>query len=211
MAENQTLSLNGPIYLASFLLTDLLACRRTTIDVDAVHKAVMSLFPDVLPGVDGRRRESAGILYRLDDGPRGKMVIVQSHVPAVGTTPSMRVRPVMGGVPAFDAGQAVRFRTTVNAVRKERSRIIGAVPKDEMGAWLARRTGIDGLEVIGHTRDIVKVSRKDAHGFPIVVDTVEGVGSIADPVVLAGAMRHGIGHSRAFGCGLLTVVPIQVG
>jgi len=211
VAENQTLSLNGPIYLASFLLTDLLARRWATLDADAVHKAVMSLFPDVLPGADSRRRESAGILYRLDDGPRGKVVIVQSHVPASGMTPSMRVRPVVGGVPIFDAGQALRFRTTVNAVRKERSRIIGAVPKDEMGTWLARCAGLDGLEVIGHARDIVKVGRKDAHGFSIVVDAIEGIGRVAAPVVLARAMYHGVGRSRSFGCGLLTAVPVQVG
>lgn len=212
MAEDQALALSTsqPIYLASLPFTDLLG-RGRTLSVTAIHKAVMSMFPAALPGDDSRRRESAGILYRIDEDNRDKTIIVQSHVPMSRATPGTRMRPVMGGIPVFDVGQAVRFRTTVNAVRKKRSKIVGAVPKDKLGTWVAQHAGLDGLEIIGHTRNISRVSREDERGFPVVVDTVEGVGSVVDPVLLARAMRDGIGRSRAFGCGLLTVVPLQLG
>lgn len=76
------------------------------------------------------------------------------------------------------------------------------VPVGEVAAWLANK--VDGalgdLQVINHFRD---KTRSGNH--VVAVDTFDGIATVTDPDVLSSLRVAGVGRSKSYGCGLLTV------
>lgn len=76
------------------------------------------------------------------------------------------------------------------------------VPVGEMEPWLISKVGqaLAGIEILAHFRD------KNASGpHKLVVDTIDAVATVADPLALTELRLQGVGRSKAYGCGLLTV------
>ena len=157
------------------------------------HQNVMSLFPGTLPGSDSERRAGSNILFVEDV----TFVAVRSDTPAAVTPPGSRAY-IERGVPA--AGTVVRFRLTVNAVRRLRAG--GVEPVHDLDDWVAGKlTGaLTNVTVLQHSRETRHSGRS-----PIQVDTVDGQAVVGDVTVLAGLLRFGVGRAKAYGCGLLTV------
>jgi CRISPR system Cascade subunit CasE len=70
----------------------------------------------------------------------------------------------------------------------------------------------DGLRLIVSDRRKVVMRRAKGRGSDIIVAMArfDGVLRIADAVLLRRTLTHGIGHAKAFGCGLLTLAPVAV-
>lgn len=173
-------------------------------DFEAVHRAVMNLFPAVLPGDTTSRRATSGILYRIDDTPAGKFVLVQSATSLTNPTPGSVSKDMSGRV-APTAGM-VRFRLAVNAVRRSRrdGRAVDVpVPPPDLAEWVQDKLApaLTGVEVLNATR----VVNRPGGSRVLQVDTIDGIATIGDGDALQALTTGGVGRSKAYGCGLLTV------
>lgn len=186
-------------------------------DFDAVHRAVMSLFDPDLPGEADRHRATAGVLFRVDDTGTGRVVLVQSTVPATKPTPETVVKDV-SAVLRIPPGTPVRFRVAVNAVARnsvttDGHRRVIERPLDEalVGQWLAGKLApaLEQVSVL-HQQRAVHRPRSGRHSARVMqVDVVDGVATVADTGHLAELLVGGVGRGKAYGCALLTVAPIR--
>lgn len=110
------------------------------------------------------------------------------------------------------------FRLTANAVYRDRE-TGGLVPYtsiSDMEQWLLSRAERLGFEVTGSPTGNLNVMISDHHSeplrhgkrtMPISMTSYEGVLKITDVAKLKKALVEGVGRERAYGCGLLTVMP----
>lgn len=202
-------------------------------DHRAAHQAVMRLFAPRLDGVPERRREQAGILYRVDvasngDGTPEVTVLVQSTVTPEVVPPVARSIEVSERAWAVESGEQVVFRVAVNAVRrtsryfmdeaKRQSAEVGVrtafrrqtasvTPVTEIQDWLTTKLtpAFESIEIVSHLRDTTESGQGKGARHRVIVDTIDAVGTVADVGSLDELRRVGVGRSKAYGCGLLTV------
>ncbi|MFX0575055.1 type I-E CRISPR-associated protein Cas6/Cse3/CasE [Nocardia nepalensis] len=197
--------------------------RQDLRDIQRMHHVLTTLAcrPDFGPS----SRSAAGLLYRIEHTAAGVHILMQSL-----TQPSRdRLTPgydVVGSVdlaPLLDqlnAGTHVRYRILANPTKSipqgpdKRGRL-QALAGDEAAAWWARKANQSGLELTStdltaHTRLTGKRS-KDGRRSRLVIDTTtfEGTTIVTDPRAINDAILAGVGHGRAYGCGLMSVAPIR--
>ncbi len=130
----------------------------------------------------------------------------------------------------FRAGDSMTFRTVVNPTHnrpsgtpgpdRPRGRRTAHTRPDHVKNWFVRRLqppgepckGPDGVTRVGATADeetlavrmLPTVTSPGPHtGLRIVRAEIRGALTVTDPAALVDAMTQGIGHGRAYGCGLL--------
>jgi CRISPR system Cascade subunit CasE len=99
-----------------------------------------------------------------------------------------------------------------------RSQRFGHVTVTQQTEWFLRRAGHHGFtvpledhkepDVAVRGRRTVRFARQ---GRTVTLDTAvfEGRLEVVDPAALRAALTGGIGHGKAYGCGLLTLAPIR--
>ncbi|MER7413087.1 type I-E CRISPR-associated protein Cas6/Cse3/CasE [Streptomyces cacaoi] len=132
----------------------------------------------------------------------------------------------------FRAGDRVDFRTVVNPVRsvppppgsppKTRGVRVAHTRPEHVRKWFARRlqpvgepaTGPDGVSRIGADADTERLSLKmlpkasssaPRKALRIGRAEIKGTLTVTDPRIFVSALTQGIGHARAYSCGLLLV------
>ena len=172
----------------------------------SLHRYVMSGYPKDL-GPDPRKQ--AGALFRVDGGS----ILVQSvekpkWPKAYGAEVKLEFKAGL-----LKVGERYRFRLGLNSVaqsnRDGRCRRY-PVPASQ---WLAARE-----ERLGATFEVrqVRVQKHHDHvrrehytrSFPIEVSVVDGYLTVTHADRLAQAMVNGIGREKAYGCGLLSLLPV---
>lgn len=202
-------------------------------DHRAAHQAVMRLFAQRLEGVPERRREQAGVLYRVDvasngDGTPEVTVLVQSTVAPEVVPPVARSIEVSERAWEVESGEQVVFRVAVNAVRRttryfmdeakrqpaevgERTafsrQTASVTPVAEIHDWLTGKLApaLESIEIVSHLRDTTESGRGKGARHRVIVDTIDAFGTVADVGSLDELRRVGVGRGKAYGCGLLTV------
>jgi CRISPR system Cascade subunit CasE len=172
----------------------------------SLHRYVMAGFPDDL-GPDPRSQ--VGALFRVDGGS----ILVQSvekpkWPKAYEAQVKLEFKPSL-----LNVGERYRFRLGLNSVaqsnRDGRCRRY-PVPAAE---WLAARE-----ERLGATFEVrqVRVQKHHDHvrrehytrSFPVEVSVIDGYLVVTHSQRLADAMVNGIGREKAYGCGLLSLLPV---
>lgn len=131
----------------------------------------------------------------------------------------------------FRTGEQLDFRTTVNPVRSRppapgsagsRGVRVGHKRPEHVKGWFARRlqpvgepaVAPDGVTRIGADADLdrlalrmlPKISSQAPHrGLSIARAEIRGTLTITDPQAFVASLTRGIGHARAYSCGLLLV------
>lgn len=201
---------------------------RITLDARHPEAARVGGDPHLLHGftmrlVDSTRASEANLLWRADNSNRMIVLAVQANGPLrleeVQALPW--VNQVQGPLalgarlgPALTPGSTWRLQARVNPCRSGRRRI--AVTADaDIASWFTERTG-DAFTVaedpmwggpdlaITHEGGVVSASR----GFTINSATVRATVTVTDAERTAHLIRHGLGRERAFGFGLLQMVPV---
>jgi CRISPR system Cascade subunit CasE len=117
-------------------------------------------------------------------------------------------------------GQKWRYRITVNpTVCREGKRRPLTISGQQMyftdnegnqkQGWLTQRAEDNGFELNSLEvlrSDDLEFRKNDKNIVKIRVSDMEGVLTVTDADKLRAAMMHGIGHGKAYGCGLLTLV-----
>lgn len=183
---------------------------------------------------DKRRR----VLWRLDKAPHGavqRLYIVSPSDPDYAIfeeelgvhvdrdCSSCDYEPFLDHL---DSGQEWAFRVTVNPTRSipsegfaSRGRRQPIVRRDEQTEWLFRQFRKIGCHMTINRLDQPEVAirgtqqisfRKRGTTVVLTQVTFEGILSVDDSNSLRQALVDGIGSAKAYGCGLLTLAPLQV-
>lgn len=191
---------------------------RMTADPAIMHKFTLSA-ATVREGVN---RSGAGLLWRQESGPGVLRVRVTARAPL--HTDIWSSHPVVTSVtdtgnpvPELAAGDEVRFLARVNADRSEpvlggRGKKKPIVDPEQLGAWFRRR--VDGVlsvieddplrTMIVNTEGVTTSREKGAKWTSHVV---LGTAVVQDSESACALVVDGLGRGKAFGFGMLTLVP----
>lgn len=162
-------------------------------DADAMHRETMALFASAdLPGDTGSKRSGANVLWRIERSG----VLVSADIDATDLPDGSQILPAR---PEPESGDRVMFALTADAtVRRDGV----ARPASDIDFWLGTRVG-DALEGI----DVQWTNSRSVRrrGAALEQVTIVGTATVADVAALTHLLRVGVGRSKTFGCGLLTV------
>ncbi|WFE20500.1 type I-E CRISPR-associated protein Cas6/Cse3/CasE [Solwaraspora sp. WMMD937] len=206
--------------------------RRLLGSPQVMHAAVMSGFADDADHTrDGRRTlwrlDTTGnqpVLYIVSPGrPDLTHLVEQAGWPTIGER--WQTRPYGGFLDQLATGQQWAFRLTANPVRDGRpkdptadTKRYGHVTVEQQTQWLVKRAEPNGFEILRGTDDDLNLilHNQTTQSFgrrggdrPVVIRTVtyDGVLAVRDPQALRRVLTAGIGHAKAYGCGLMTLAP----
>ncbi|MEV0609515.1 type I-E CRISPR-associated protein Cas6/Cse3/CasE [Polymorphospora rubra] len=209
--------------------------RRLLSSPHAMHAAVRAAFPVV----EDYERADTRTLWRLDTTATATVhlyivspgrpdlthLVEQAGWPT--TDEAWITRDYDGLLGSLRPGQQWAFRLTANpthsgrktADAKETQRF-GYLREPEQVDWLARRAERNGFALASQHdgRPNVKLHRRHTQTFKrgmgsvtLTTATYEGILQVVDTDSFRRALTGGIGHAKAYGCGLLTLAPAQVG
>jgi CRISPR system Cascade subunit CasE len=203
-------------------------------DASALHRRVMSLVPD---GLGQTPRARAGALFRLEtDGVGYPVLLVQTLLPPdsgrlpQGYARSVTVKSMSPMVGALRPGLAVRYRLLANTVRRcgpnstaGKWKQVIALRDEEARQWWATRAEATGLGLhsllASPAEDLATrhqpATQPKAEPSPApaprhirrATTLFEGTASVQDPQALRRAILQGVGRSKSYGCGLLSLAP----
>lgn len=195
-------------------------------DVRRLHQRIMSLFPD---GHGTTPRASMGVLYRVEhDNTGGLRILIQSHLAPNGERLpdgyGELASPIIlkGLLGTLNHGTQVTYRITANPTKRAfgndpnnpRGRLkkgdLVSLAGEKAEEWWTRRAEAAGLRLHSTTARPLPdlVSRSDRKQ-PLTIRSVQfdGTATITNPKAVREAVIDGIGRGRAYGCGLLSMLP----
>lgn len=207
---------------ASILSLDRAAIQALRVtDPYSLHRVVYSLYDDVRSAVQKAASEPSGILYADQGGSRqGRAVLllanrppadhlVDEHGQVHGEVVS---RPIPQG---FLDHEHYRFRAIVNPTRRDsvtRKRV-AVQGRDAVAQWFMGRapSGWGFAIPAGHLRvgriETLQFADKAGRRVTLVQAHIQGGLVVTDRAQFRHSFSAGIGRGRAFGCGLLQIVP----
>lgn len=187
--------------------------RRSSRDPQAIHKTLMACFPQA---EGSNAREEFGVLWRIEPGDSPTIMMQSDVCPDLGALPSgyadAQVRSLDSHIESLRDGQVVHFRTMLNPIRKSRT---GAknrqrvIPSAERAGWADSKiaaAGLMPLSALALTGSPARYIQRGERRVPVYATRVDGVARITDVARLREALTVGVGHAKAWGCGLLTVL-----
>jgi len=205
--------------IASILNLDRTAVKALRItDPYSLHRVVYSLYEDVRDETAKAASENSGILFADQGGDfSGRKILLLSN-----RSPAERVEGVYGNVqsrsiyPGFLDHTTYRFKVIVNPTRRDSAsrKLIPVKGRDAIGQWFCQRAEQSwGFHITTEHLQIERVNVlqfKDKHQHPVTLAQahVQGLLQVIDPERFRQSFRQGIGRGRAFGCGLLQIVPL---
>ncbi|MBO4208860.1 type I-E CRISPR-associated protein Cas6/Cse3/CasE [Micromonospora echinofusca] len=208
--------------------------RKLLSSPQAMHAAVRAAFA----APEDYERDGTRTLWRLDSSPTATVhlylvspgrpdlthLVEQAGWP---TTETWVTRDYDGLLGSLRPGQQWAFRLTANpthsgrktADAKETQRF-GYLREPEQIAWLTNRTARHGFTLATQHDGLpnLRLHRRQTHTFKRGTGTVtlttaiyDGILHVTDTDAFRRALTGGIGHAKAYGCGLLTLAPAQAG
>lgn len=195
---------------------------RSLSHLGAFHDWVESSFPDEKEeGIRSRK------LWRLDR-LNGKvyLLVVSRNKPDLpsleryGVPGSAETKSYDSFLEEIHEGRVYRFRVTLNPVRSisrgegKRGRVVPEVTADQQLEFLRRKSQKCGFELFDGSCRITErgygVQRKKGEA-PIRLSkaTFEGMLEVKDAALFKDALTNGIGRKKAYGFGLMTVIPVK--
>lgn len=195
--------------------------RRLRSSLQSMHAAVLASFP--ADDTDGR------VLWRTDDTGKALYLYISSttkpdltHLAEqIGwpTRPVWDTRDCLPMLNALAVGQRWGFRLTANPTHIGRmpdgsKRRFGHVTVTQQTQWLLDRTKRLGFRIAPTAAgdDDVLIANRITHTFnrqgatiTLSIATFDGHLDITDPAPFREALVNGIGRSKAYGCGLMTL------
>ncbi|WP_245549911.1 type I-E CRISPR-associated protein Cas6/Cse3/CasE [Gordonia effusa] len=196
----------------------------------AMHAAVMSSFAPGTPteGEDGRT------LWRIDrDQEEVNLLIVSPAEPCLQhlaeqagwtTRNQWATRDYTAFLESVEADSSYAFRITGNPTRTltddKGKRVVGHQTVAHQRQWLVDKGVTNGFEVVTSSADpdalALELSERGVEQFrrqssEVRLTTVrfDGELKVTDPNALRRALCHGIGRGKGYGCGLLTLLPVN--
>lgn len=194
---------------------DIKALRIT--DPYSLHRVVYSLYEDQRTEAEKQVSKPSGLLY-VDQGgdARGRRILLLAD-----RWPADQVDGKFGRVQSkivedsFLDYSRYRFRVTVNPTRRDSAsgKLKPVKGRESIAAWFAERGPVSwGFRVVQENLEVGSTSvlqfkGKNGHPVTLAQTQLQGLLEVTDPEQFRSSFRQGIGRGRAFGCGLLQIVP----
>jgi CRISPR system Cascade subunit CasE len=187
-------------------------------DPYSLHRVVYGLFPDVRDAAAKQGSTPSGILY-VDKGgdARGRKIILLADRPpladALGSLGTLTVRPVPTG---FLDHQQYRFEVVINPTRRENAsrKLVPLRQPEQIADWFcqtaARSWGFapQAEDLSVEAIEVLRFCDKNKNPVTLARAQVRGSLTVTDTDHFHHSFQRGIGRGRAFGCGLLQIIPI---
>lgn len=205
--------------VASVLHLDRRAVKALRItDAYSLHRVVYSLYMDVRGEEEKQTSIPSGILYADQGGDvRGRKILMLANREPRGSVNGEHGEVLSKPIPDdFLEHGLYRFKVIVNPTRRDSAsrKLVAVRERDEVRQWFAERaTNSWGFEVPSEqlqvdTIDVLKFRDKQQRQVTIGQAHVQGFLRITDRAQFVKSFTHGIGRARAYGCGLLQIVPV---
>lgn len=166
---------------------------------------------------------SAPVLYVLAPSEPKRPYLVDGHDRvATGEVSTRSYEPLLD---RLETGQRWAFRLAANPVQNAhndknpapRTKRYGHVTVAQQRDWLlcrAERAGFGVTKTSSGERDLIVHDRsttrfeRDGSAVTLRIAAYDGVLEVTDPDALRRTLVQGIGHAKAYGCGLLTLAPV---
>lgn len=105
----------------------------------------------------------------------------------------------------------MRFRFLANPTVTRNGKRLGLMVEAEQLSWLERQGVKHGFQMefaLVSGQELLE-SKKDCHRLTIKQVLFEGRLRVVDPSKLAEALALGIGPAKSFGCGMLSIAPLD--
>ncbi len=211
-------------YLAQVDLPFDAAAKLDLRDAYDWHQAIWKAFP----GRDGQKRD---FLTRLDQRREGFRLLMVSQIeplrPPWCPEDNWKAKPIPE---SYFTRSRYRFQLCANPTKKvgkampdgsltKNGRRVPLARREEVVDWIKRKGGQGGFVVDEVTlrtfpRGREYFQKRDRNGKAVTglhsAVELEGVLSVTDPARFYETFKRGIGSAKAFGFGLLVIVPIEV-
>ncbi|MDP2505855.1 MULTISPECIES: type I-E CRISPR-associated protein Cas6/Cse3/CasE [unclassified Oceanobacter] len=204
---------------ASALHLDRKAVKALKItDPYSLHRVVYSLFPDIRTEAEKHSHIQSGIVYADQGGDfHGRKVLMVSDRP-----PMERVDGQYGDViskpiaASFLDYPRYRFKVQVNPVRKDKQtgKRVAIKGRADTADWFIQRAlnswgfEVDPLHLQIDAIEVQQFNGQNNRRITLGKAHIQGQLTVTDPQQFQNSFKNGIGKGRAFGCGLLQIVPI---
>lgn len=187
-------------------------------DPYSLHRVVYSLFPDVRSDADTQASESSGIQFAdLGGDVRGrKVMLLSDRAPAAnvdGLYGEVNSRPLPAG---FLDHQLYRFRVVINPTRRDNAskKLLPVKGREAIADWFMARAqaswgfAADSTALQVERVEVLHFKEKAQRDVTLAQAHITGILRVTDADTFRQSVARGIGRGRAFGCGLLQIVPI---
>ncbi|MCG5500568.1 type I-E CRISPR-associated protein Cas6/Cse3/CasE [Ectothiorhodospira lacustris] len=205
--------------VAGMLYLDRQASKALRItDPYSLHRVVYSLYEDVRSAEEKGASQTSGILYADQGGDfhSRRILLLADRIPAAcidGQYGQVQSKPIAG---SFLEHDRYRFRVIVNPTRRDSAsrKLLPVKGREAIGDWFCERA----LESWGfrvsrkHLQvdrlDVLRFKNKQQNLVTLAQAHVQGQLEVTDRTQFHNSFARGIGRARAFGCGLLQIVPL---
>jgi CRISPR system Cascade subunit CasE len=178
--------------------------QREMNDIWQMHRSVDSIFPE------------GKAIYRAESNPTPSIMALSDHAPNMdylnvkGWLDQSIERPVITADFTTDPAEGTtwQFKMTANPSKRLTKKRIGIYDEAEQLTWIKRIAGENGFSLIGCTVTASKnhVGFKEGGTYvECLKTTFVGILRVTDQIQFRNALYNGIGHAKAWGCGLLTI------
>jgi CRISPR system Cascade subunit CasE len=182
-------------------------------DTYSLHIAVYSLFDDIRTEDEKQKSISSGILYADKGGDiRGRKILMLSNrQPNIPEHGELSIKKIAD---SFLDYENYRFEVVVNPTKRENvsRKIIALRTREEIAAWFIEKAPQWGFEVSSEHLEVreIEVKRFEKNGQTVTQGQAKLTGrlTVCDKEKFVQSFQTGIGRGRAFGCGLLQIVPL---
>lgn len=205
--------------IASILRLDRKAVQALKInDVYGLHKAVYSLFSDVRSAEEKQASKPSGFLYADQGGDyKSRKILLLSD-----REPKRQIDGQYGEVqskvisPGFLQHDIYRFKIVMNPTRRGNAsrKLVPVKGRDAIAQWFIERAQVSwGFGVVPSqlqvdSINVLKFKGKAGRSITLAQAQIQGVLQVTDRQQFIQSFSLGIGRGRAFGCGLLQIVPL---
>lgn len=187
-------------------------------DAYSLHRVVYSLYEDVRDTEQKQASTASGILYADQGGDyRGRKILMLANREPMkkvnGEYGEVHSKPIPEG---FLAHEQYRFKVLVNPTRRDSAsgKLVAVRGREAVAHWFLERASTSwGFEVLPrHLQvdniDVLQFKDKQQRQVTIGQAHVQGLLRITNKMQFANSFTQGIGRARAYGCGLLQIVPV---
>jgi CRISPR system Cascade subunit CasE len=183
-------------------------------DAYSLHIAIYSLFDDVRSSEDKQKSIPSGILYadKGGDFDGRKILMLSNRQPNIPEHGELSIKKIAD---SFLDYENYRFEVVMNPTKRENQsrKIIALRKREDIADWFITKAPQWGFAVSPEHLEVreieVKRFEKKKGGQTVTQGQAKLIGrlTVTDKIKFVQSFQQGIGRGRAFGCGLLQIVP----
>lgn len=185
----------------------------------AYHNWVENCFPSEIAQHERRRH-----LWRIDQlhGKRYLLIVSADKLAATGmlkygVTGTAMIKDYQHFLEQIKVGELMRFRLVANPTYRTDGKVYPHITVEQQENWLRQKAAANGFEFMTNadgsdTFDLVSRDWPNLyHQRRVRISRVafEGTLRVTDLDKFRHALTHGIGREKAYGMGMLTVIPVR--